>query len=94
MFKRGDIVDIKMQEGEFIGVVGYFGGSSIELKEVVMAQPVADKPGSVQFINTKNTLVFYGNMVVLVLDEKHPYYVKYKESISGLILPGHGRFNN
>ena len=64
MIKKSDIVDIKMSEGEFIGVVGYYGGNCIELKETVKVQRVEDKPGMMQFIPTKNTLIFYGNMVI------------------------------
>lgn len=94
MIKKGDIIDIKTPDGEFIGVVGHQGGSCIELKDVVLAQLVKDRPGMMNFIPTKNTLIFYGNMVVMKLDEKHPYYAKYKQATSGIILPGAGKFTH
>ena len=94
MIKKGDTIDIKMSEGEFIGVVGHQGGSCIELRDVVMVQMVKETPGMMKFIPMKNTLIFYGNMVVMVLNEKHPYYAKYKQATSGIILPGAGRLTH
>ena len=95
MIKKGDTIDIKMSEGEFIGVVGYQGSSCIELKDVVMVSPVKDQPRTMSFIPMKNTLIFYGNMVVMALNDKHPYYAKYKQATSGIVLPGpRGKFTH
>jgi len=92
MFKSGDIIDIKMSQGEFIGRVGYFGGNCIEIKEIVNVQ-IRDGSTQAQFISLKSDLVFYGNMVVMKLTEQHPYYKTYKQAISGIILPGNIGFN-
>lgn len=93
MIKKGDTIDIKMSQGEFIGVVGYQGGSCIELKEVVSVKLIE---GSTQanFIPMKTTLIFYGNMVVMKLEEQHPYYKTYKQATSGIILPGPGKLTH
>ena len=86
MFKKGDTIDIKLANSEYVGVVDYHDKDCIEIKDVCCL--IYQKQAvSVDFKLMKCDLIFYRQrMVMMTLNEEHNYYKAYKEATTGIVL--------